>query len=136
MLEPSELRRFMVGRSGSSVVGVVPLEAVVEVVPFDADVVVESVPEVELSLRRFMVGRSGSSAGAVLLAVDPEFPLVDAGDVPEVSRRFMVGRSGSLLVDVLELFVESVLLSLGVVAGLVWSVPLEDAVSAPGLELK
>lgn len=132
VLLPSELRRFIVGRSGSSAAGVFP-PGVVEV-----DVVVESVLEAELSvLRRFMVGRSGSSAGAVvLLAVDPEFvAVVDAVDVPEASRRFIVGRSGSSLVDVLELFVESVLLSVGVAAGLLWSVPAEDAVS-PGFEPK
>ena len=133
LLVPSELLRFIVGRSGSSVAGVFPSGVV------EADAVVESVPEAELSeFRRFMVGRSGSSAGAVvLLVVDPELvEVVDAVDVPEASRRFMVGRSGSSLVDVLELFVESVLPSVAVVEGLLGSAPAGDAVSPLGFEPK
>jgi hypothetical protein len=107
----SELRRVIVGLSGSSagalVVDVVDVDEGV-----DAVVVVESLGDALLSeLRRFIVGRSGSSAGAVVLLVvedvaDPELAVVPDAVVvvvPELAvsglRRFMVGRSGSSLVE-------------------------------------
>ena len=79
LLVVSEVRRLMVGRSGS--VGVA--EEAGSVVP----VVVLAEPELSL---RFMTGRSGSSAGSLV-----EVLAVLEVVVPEVSRRFMVGRSGS-----------------------------------------
>ena len=71
-----EVRRCMVGRSGSSA-GVDP------VVPLDVDDVVDAVVDVSgleevLGVRRCMVGRSGSSAGVV-----PVVPL-DVDDVVEL----------------------------------------------------
>jgi hypothetical protein len=121
----------MVGRSGSSA-GVLPVDVV--------DAVVVSLPEEEASgVRRFMVGRSGSSAGFELVSVGVLEAVVDVPelDVPELDgseldgsevRRFIVGRSGSALVDVV------VVLDV-VVSGLLWSLPLEEAVS-PGFEPK
>ena len=93
------VRRFIVGRSGSSA-GALPVEDGVDAV------VVESVPEVVLSeVRRFIVGRSGSSDGVVVLLVvegvaEPVADGLDGVvDVPELVvselRRFMVGRSAS-----------------------------------------
>jgi len=127
----SGVRRCMVGRLGSSA-GVLPVDVVDGAVD---PVVVSLLPEeVASGVRRFMVGRSGSSAG---------FELVSAGvldvvdDVPELDgseldgsevRRFMVGRSGSALVDVV------VVLDV-VASGLLWSLPLVEAVS-PGFEPK
>jgi len=104
----SELRRVIVGLSGSSA-GALVVEVDEGV---DAVVVVESLGDALLSeLRRFIVGRSGSSAGAVVLLVvedvaDPELAVVPDAVVvvvPELAvsglRRFMVGRSGSSLVE-------------------------------------
>lgn len=100
---PSELRRVIVGRSGSSA-GVLPV-CVVDVV--EGSVVVPLLEVVPSELRRFMVGRLGSSAGVdPLLVVDEVSEVVVDGvvGVPELAvselRRFMVGRSGSLPVDV------------------------------------
>jgi hypothetical protein len=134
---PSELRRVIVGRSGSSA-GVPPVCVVDAVVVVEVSVVVPS------GLRRFMVGRSGSSAGVdALLAVDEVSEVVVDGvvAVPELAvselRRFMVGRSGSLLVDV-----SVVLVVVGVpdfvsagVAGVLWP-PVGVVESPPGFEPK
>ena len=56
----SELRRFMVGRSGSSAGGLLPVAAPESVVVLD----VVDVPELS---RRFIVGRSGSLLPGVLV---------------------------------------------------------------------
>jgi hypothetical protein len=104
----SGVRRFMVGRSGSSagfeLVSVGVLDVVVDVP--------EDVPELDGSeldgseVRRFMVGRSGSALVDVLVVLDAVVSglLVDWGAV-------LAG------------------------VGFVWSLPLEDAVS-PGFEPK
>src|SRR6267154_904718 len=108
-LASSALWRFRVGRSGSSAEGgVLAVSAVVV-----------------SGVRRFMVGRSGSSAGVEPVSAGVLDAVVDVPE-PDVSevRRFMVGRSGSPLVDVVDV----------VVSGLLWSLPLEDAVSLAGFE--
>jgi hypothetical protein len=135
----SGVRRFMVGRSGSSA-EVLPVDVVDGV---DA-VVVVSVPEEALSgVRRFMVGRSGSSAGAEPVSAGVLDAVVDVlePDVSEV-RRFMVGRSGSALVEGLVVLDAVVVSGLLFVVSFVWLVPgllgslaVEDAVS-PGFEPK
>jgi hypothetical protein len=85
-----------------------------------------------------MVGRSESSDGVEPVSAGVLDAVVDVPE-PDVSgvRRFIVGRFGSSLVEglvVLEVVVSG-LLVVGVGVGLVWSLPLEEAVS-PGFEPK
>lgn len=115
------VRRFMVGRSGSSVVVVLPLpllEAVDELSPSLA----------VLSERRFIVGRSGSLdcvvvpfAEEVSVVVLPDDLLPEASDVvvppesvEESDRRFIVGLSESSfeVVEVVDGFVAELFWSL------------------------
>ncbi len=146
----SAVWRFRVGRSGSSVEGVLavvePVSAgVLPVGVVDAGVVVVSLPEGALSgVRRFMVGRSGSSAGVeVLLGFEPVAVPVPGSavvlDAVSEPRRFMVGRSGSSLVDglvVLDAVVVSGLFVVWLGAGLLGSLPVAGVVSVPGFEPK
>jgi hypothetical protein len=104
------------------------------------DAVVEvSLPEGAVSeVRRFMVGRSGSSAGVEVLLVVEAGSAVVLDAVSEL-RRFMVGRPGSSLDDglvVLDVVVVSDLLFVWVVLGLLWSLPVDGAVSVVGFEPK
>jgi hypothetical protein len=134
-LASSVVWRFRVGRSGSSA-EVLPGDGV------DAVLVVSLPEEVVSGVRRFIVGRSGSSACVEVVSVGVLEAVVDVPELDESEvRRFMVGRSGSVLVDVvvvLEAVVSGLVVVCGVVwagAGLVWSLPLEEA-GSPGFEPK
>jgi hypothetical protein len=80
---PSGLRRFMVGRSGSSA-GADALLVVDEVSEVVLDGVVD-VPELAVSeLRRFMVGRSGSLLLDVSVVLAVVLAVVGVPDLPSV----------------------------------------------------